>query len=238
MNSFLYAAHRWLAAVAFVQLAAWTLTGAFFAIAPIGRVRGASVPHAHERPLVWQSGMLAPTEALDRAGALGLAEATTLELRSTSAGVFYLARGHGGTVRINARTAAAEPVTRAEAEHTARIDQPDAPHALGAVLVEAATAEYRGKPLPAWRVTVADGAGTAIYVDAVTGDVTARRNDLWRWYDFFWSLHIMDYRERESFNHPLLVAAAVLAVTTVVSGGVLWAVRVRRWLARRRRAVP
>ncbi|HYU15827.1 MAG TPA: PepSY domain-containing protein, partial [Candidatus Acidoferrum sp.] len=95
--------------------------------------------------------------------------------------------------------------------------------------------EYRDKPLPAWQVRLRDRPGTVVYVDAITGDVTARRNDIWRWYDFLWSLHIMDYRGRDDFNHPLLIGAALLAVLTVLSGLTLWFIRLVRWPGRRRR---
>jgi uncharacterized iron-regulated membrane protein len=104
---------------------------------------------------------------------------------------------------------------------------------------DAAPIEYRGEceqgdcALPAYRVALADAAGTVVYVDATTGDVTARRNDLWRTYDFLWSLHIMDYRGRESFNHLLIHAAACLAMATVLSGIVLLCVRAARWVRKR-----
>ena len=83
---------------------------------------------------------------------------------------------------------------------------------------------------PCWRVDLSDAAETHVYVDARTGEVTARRNGTWRIYDFLWGLHIMDYREHDDFRHPLLVAAAGLAVVTALSGLLLWAMRlVRRW---------
>jgi len=34
-------------------------------------------------------------------------------------------------------------------------------------------------------------------------------------------LHIMDYRNRIDFNHPLLVGAAILAISLTISGVVL-----------------
>ena len=93
--------------------------------------------------------------------------------------------------------------------------------------------EYRGRPLPAYRVELEDGHGTVVHVDAHTGKVPAWRNGFWRTYDFLWSLHIMDYSERESFNEPLLVAAAGLGVMTVLSGTVLVLTRFVRWGSRR-----
>jgi uncharacterized iron-regulated membrane protein len=236
MSRRLYTIHRWISAIAFVQLTAWTVSGAFFAIVPLSRVRGASVPRAHEAPLPRDPSTLPASQALARAAELGLTDVLTLELRATPAGTFYFAQGRDRTLRLDAHTGAPRRVDREEAEETARRDQPDRPAVASATLLEnSAGIEYRDRPLPAWRVQMANADGMVVYVDANTGEVTARRNDIWRWYDFLWSLHIMDYRGRESFNHPLIIAAAGFAVLTVLSGVALWLVRLGRWIQRRRR---
>ena len=142
-------------------------------------------------------------------------------------------------MRVDARSGELAPVSRAEAELIARRDQLDSPAAREITLVEGTPPlEYRDCEhaectLPAYRVALADAAGTIVYVDAATGDVTARRNDRWRFYDFFWSLHIMDYRAREDFNHWLIRGAGLLAVATVLSGIVLLTIRATRWVRRR-----
>lgn len=133
-------------------------------------------------------------------------------------------------------------MTPAEAGAIAQRDQPGAPGVKATSLIASSPpVEYRDCesgdcPLPAYRVTLDDPAGTVVYVDAATGDVTARRNDRWRTYDFFWSLHIMDYRGREDFNHWLIRAAALLAMATVASGIVLLTLRAVRWVGRIARA--
>ena len=164
------------------------------------------------------------------ASAAGVMDPITIELRARPQGVFYIVRNKERAVRIDARLGAPSPVSREEAEETARRDQAGHPRATRVENVARGEIEYREKPLPAWRVDLDDSAGTHVYVDATTGEVTARRTSLWRTYDFFWSLHIMDYTGRESFHHPLILAAAFLAVLTVASGASLWALRLfRRW---------
>lgn len=54
----------------------------------------------------------------------------------------------------------------------------------------------------------------------------ARRNRIWRLYDFFWMLHIMDYDERENFNNPLIRAFAATGLLFALSGLFLVAQRV------------
>ena len=67
-----------------------------------------------------------------------------------------------------------------------------------------------------------------LYIDPVNGEVLSRRSRKWRIFDFFWMLHIMDYGEREDFHHPLLTAAALLAVLSALSGILLWGYRIFR----------
>ena len=68
--------------------------------------------------------------------------------------------------------------------------------------------------------------------------LVARRSATWRIYDFLWSLHIMDYSERDNFNNPLVITAAVIAFALAVSGFVLLYLRfassvLRRWRSSR-----
>jgi uncharacterized iron-regulated membrane protein len=233
MNRRLYTLHRWISAVAFLQLSIWTLTGSFFAFFPIERVRGLSVEGAHDASLPANGQLVAPPLAVEMAAGAGVMDPISIELRARPQGVFYIVRNKERAVRIDARTGTLSPVSRAEAEETARRDQFNHPLAKSVEGVSREDVAYREKPLPAWCVVLDDPSETHVYVDATTGEVTARRNSLWRTYDFFWSLHIMDYTGRESFHHPLILIAAFLAVLTVASGASLWSIRLfRRWRAR------
>jgi hypothetical protein len=121
--------------------------------------------------------------------------------------------------------------TIAEADHAGDASARDVE------LVARESPEYRGA-LPAWRVNFDDGANRALYVAADTGVVSARRSTLWRVYDFLWSLHIMDFRNHEDFNTPLLIVATALALIMIVTGIILFPSRLgyNAWRRRRRKA--
>ena len=91
--------------------------------------------------------------------------------------------------------------------------------------------EYRGA-LPAWRIAFADPDATSIFVAADTGKITAVRTGTWRLYDFFWSLHIMDWKNHENFNTWWLLAFAIGGLILGLAGTVLLFIR---WPFRRRR---
>ncbi len=85
-------------------------------------------------------------------------------------------------------------------------------------------AEYRGD-LPVYKVTTDTKDSINVYVGYMTGDIGSIRSDSWRIWDFLWSLHIMDYRERDNINNILLQILSVLALVTSVSGITLFFVK-------------
>ena len=236
MNRIFYALHRWLSLAILVQFTVWLCSGLFFASFPIAEVRGEHVETTVRLTTDDGAALLSPATVVGIVTQLGFGSVETLEVRISDGRPVYIARGpHHVGLRLDARTGALLQVDRAEAEAVARHDQRGGPAVADAVLVVSdPPIEYRDRPLPAWRVVLTDEAATAVWVDARTAEVTARRNDRWRQYDFLWSLHIMDYRGRESFHHPLLIVAAAFGLLTITSGATLWLLRFGRW--RRRRA--
>ena len=78
--------------------------------------------------------------------------------------------------------------------------------------------EYRGRPLPAFRIPLSGKGNPVAYVDAVSGDFQRIRHSQWRWFDFLWMTHTMDYQGRDNFNTLLLRAFSLLGLITVLSG--------------------
>ena len=200
--------HRWLAIVTAVQLLAWTLSGIFFAFIDIDFVRGAE----HREPAL-------PT-VIDLSSASWVTrEATEVLIRhrlpeEVVVGVVGLTETHW--FRPDGEVLPA--LTEMEALQMAGIKTD-----LGAdqaVLIndEVMGSEYRGRPLPLWQVFNKDNPDTVAYIDPASGDVVAIRNTAWRWWDFLWSLHIMDYDDRETIGTLLLKLFSVLALLTAVGG--------------------
>lgn len=79
-------------------------------------------------------------------------------------------------------------------------------------------AEVANLNAPLYRVDFDDALNSSLYLDPVTGKVIRVRTDIWRLYDFFWMLHIMDYQHRKDFNNPLLITAAIAALLLSASG--------------------
>lgn len=72
-----------------------------------------------------------------------------------------------------------------------------------------------------WQVQFDDDRATRLYFDGVSGEFLTVRSSAWLWYDFFWRLHVMDYRGGEDFNNLLLRSACLLALLMIMTGMVL-----------------
>ena len=84
--------------------------------------------------------------------------------------------------------------------------------------IEVYLVRQRQQELPVSRVVLDHTTGTVIYVSVNRGVVTSRRNNRWRLFDFFWTLHTTDYQGRNNFNSWLLRSISVFGVATVLSG--------------------
>lgn len=72
-----------------------------------------------------------------------------------------------------------------------------------------------------WQVKFDDTVSTTLYIDERSGQVITVRSTIWRIFDFFWMLHIMDYDEREDFNNPLLISFSFSSVLFCITGIIL-----------------
>ncbi|AVR47303.1 hypothetical protein C7S20_02900 [Christiangramia fulva] len=82
--------------------------------------------------------------------------------------------------------------------------------------------EYRGGSLPAYVISYEQPGNLKAYVSAGEGDFQAVRYRDWRWFDFLWMMHTMDYQGRDDINNLVLRSFSVLGLFTVLSGFVLW----------------
>ena len=88
-------------------------------------------------------------------------------------------------------------------------------------LVSEPNGEVPERILPAWKVDFSDDVQTSFYISQGTGQLASVRSDIWRRHDFFWMLHIMDYRNRSDFNSPLLYSFAATGILFSISGLIL-----------------
>lgn len=223
--------HRWAAWVIGAQLFVWVASGLTMSLLDHAAVEG----HTYLRPAA--AGAAIDYASLQAPGAIAARQAGEVHrvaFQRALDGPVYLVTTATGVDRYSARTGEPQPVTAAVAQAVAAADY-SGPGRLGPPeWMATADPETRGHDGAFWRIRIDDELATTLYVSAQTGAVVERRNRVWRLFDIAWMLHIMDYRQRDDFNHPLLILMALGGVALSVSGVLLvW----RRWRAAKRRPV-
>jgi len=190
--------HRYLSIFVSIQLLLWTVSGIYFAYNKIELVRGEQyrLPKDIEYRI------------FDRLG---------LTLIETN-------KDGKKSYQTYPERESIEPLTKQEA--LLITSQKTTLNPIEAILIKDVKpgSEYRGS-LPAYKVKTDTKDKINVYVGYMTGDISSIRSDSWRIWDLMWSLHIMDYRERDNINNILLKLLSVLALITSLSGITLFFVK-------------
>ncbi|MGB1298238.1 MAG: 2Fe-2S iron-sulfur cluster-binding protein [Psychrobium sp.] len=88
--------------------------------------------------------------------------------------------------------------------------------------------ELGGRKRAIWRVDFDDHFDPSFYFSVQTAELVRKRSDLWRMFDFLWSLHIMDYQDGEDSHNSLLLIASIVAMLLTTSG--IWLICYAMWL--------
>ncbi len=226
-TTFFRKAHRWLGLIVSIQLLMWTASGLFFSIPDITDVRGEQYLTQSNSININQQArenMVSISAIIDNAK-VNLEANETVLLKHRAGRLIYQVEKNPPEKKLIFDALTGQPMTYiTSTEAISIVSARTELSPTEAVLInEPKTgSEFRGRDLPLFKVTVTKPKKGIVYVDPVTGEIAAIRTKLWRAWDFLWSLHIMDYQERDDFSHWLLRLFSALGVLTVLSGIILW----------------
>lgn len=213
-------AHRWFGLLLGFQVVLWMASGVIMSWFHIDLVRGevnSTIPFTPEleaRSYASPGGAIAQMEGVEE-----------LRLKRFLGKAVYEVKALNGVALFSADTGARiSPISESDAREVATSDYSGDDEIIAVERLSNPPNEYRGSS-PVWRVSFDDRLQTRLYISQDTGEVTARRNKVWRLYDFFWMLHIMDYGERENFNNPLIRTASATGLVFAISGLYLLIIR-------------
>lgn len=206
-------AHKWIALVIGIQALFWMLSGLYMTSISIDIIHGDHLAHAPNKAL--PAGPFVDPKGLD-ASYPGL---SSFRLKTWMGRPVYELHHAAGASLIDARTGKAlSPLDERTAKVLAASLYQGKAAIKSAALIDKAPQEVATRPVPMWRVEFADRNETTLYLSPTTGELLAKRHDLWRWFDFLWMFHIMDYDARTDVNNPLLRTAASIALLFALSG--------------------
>lgn len=223
--------HKWVALLVGVQVLLWILGGLVMSAIPIEIVRGEHKIAAAAPVSVEPQGLIPLETAARTAGATQISGAALGQVLGRPV---WRIESEADTYTVDAVSGAPlSPVTETLAREIALADYSSTGQIAKIEMLATPPTEYGG-PGPVWQVIFSDADQTTLYIDPASAMVRARRSSTWRFYDFFWRLHVMDYDDGADFNHPLLVTAAGAGLFVALSGLVLLVFRLRRTFAQAR----
>lgn len=206
--------HRYLGVFLGIQFLMWTVSGLYFSWTDIDAIHGDQFkkevePFSHQNLFTLDS--LLPRVNI-----------STLALKTIAKEPYYwindsiLAHARTGEVRSKISKKEAEQVASDVLKSELKVTTVDYITEVGK------HHEYRGRPLPAYVINYDHPEAIKAYVSAKDGSFQRVRHRSWRWFDFLWMTHTMDYESRDDFNTLVLRLFSLLGLITVLSGFILW----------------
>ncbi|MBQ5940449.1 MULTISPECIES: PepSY domain-containing protein [unclassified Massilia] len=219
--------HKWLSLVVGIQALLWVLGGLYMVVVPIEIVHGDHLARGGRPALAADAPRIDPAALAARYP--GMSGFAFKQLGGRE--VVEVRQGKQVLLADAASGAALAPLGRAQVEALARAAYLGEGELRAIDWLTTSPREVGGRPAPLWAVHFDDMVATTLYYSPYTGELVTRRHALWRWFDFVWMLHIMDYEEREDVNNGLLRTSATAAFAMALSG--VWLLVL--WLRKRKK---
>jgi len=209
--------HKWLALFVGLQLLVWAVTGFYMVAIDLDFIHGDSLVRNLRTPVGSTRAVLPVAQLTSRYPEITLLSLHSLPVLSEPV---YELTAAGRRVLVDATNGhQLSPLSSGMIRQLARSYYAGNGQLSALQLLEHdVPMEVRGRAAPLWRADFDDWLETTLYLHPDTGALVARRHRLWRWYDFLWMLHIMDYGEREAPTGVVPRVATVLGAITVASG--------------------
>lgn len=226
--------HKWAGLFLALQILLWILGGLVMSAIPLEMVHG---KHLANKQLAHDIDSSMFTYSLDKTLENIKQNVIKVEFTEVLGEPYYRVQTKQQTQLINGLTGIHLPtINQQQAQQIAKQHYLGTGTIKGAELLEKAPMEASANQGPIWQVSFDDTWETTLYVSPNSGKMTTVRSDIWRIFDFFWMLHIMDYDDREDFNNPLLISFAAGSLVFTLSGFILLFnnFRYKRWKTKSR----
>jgi uncharacterized iron-regulated membrane protein len=219
--------HKWIALVVGIQALLWVVSGFYMVVVDLDFIHGdplvRNLTTAPARTAPWT-----PIGALARKYP-GVSEVRIKGLPTLEHALYEIKTAEG-PVLVDAVTGEQlSPLSREQVAALANAYYAKSGSLTSlSLLTKNAPLEIQTRPLPLWRADFDDWLNTSLYVHPATGELVTRRHRFWRWFDFLFMLHIMDYESRENVNNTLLRIATGAGIALAASGVWLLVFTLRR----------
>ena len=229
--------HKWVGLVIGLQVLLWIAGGLYMSAVPL--------PWVHGKPLLTDAAPPAPPESLLMRSAarqnnveLNLSKYRTIRWLHAPQGWLLLTTGFDDATHFwqvdRDGLRLAESPSEQELQQLALSRYAGNGKIISIEHLPIAPTEASGIDHAVVAIQFDDWINTTFYLHPISAEILKVRSDIWRLFDVFWMLHIMDYESRSDFNNPLLIVSAFIALFFTLTGMVLVLYWLRREIRRNR----
>ncbi|WMN06094.1 hypothetical protein QYS48_31585 [Marivirga arenosa] len=206
--------HRYLGVIIGIQFLFWTISGLYFTWTDIDEIHG---DH-----FIKETDIVNSIDSKELGLSIDSSVVSSMELKFINSEPYLwvndskLIHAKTGEVKSEISESEAKKIVRSRVKEEYEIETVEFLESTGP------HHEYRGRELPVWQVNFKGNESIAAYVDVKTGDFKTLRHRDWRWFDFLWMSHTMDYEGRDDFNNLLIRVFSLFGLFTVCSGFLLF----------------
>ena len=212
MKSIVRNVHKYLSFSISLQLLLWTVSGIYFAFNKIEMVRG-------------EQYILSHSYAVDLSQInLNIAEVENVRLSKRLNEEIIIITKDIGNEYLDIKGNSLDKLSTDAALKIVGNKTTLKPLNVEEIKMEKNGSEYRGRPLPLYKVTSKNKANEKInvYLNVFSGEILAIRSAQWRVWDLMWGFHIIDWQERDNINNFLLKMFSILALISSLTGLLLF----------------
>ena len=217
--------HRWLALIAGVQILIWSVSGLYMTVIDIDIIHGDHLVKELE-PSKLNSGKVVPinqailqdNSTIQSVTLVKYFDQLVYEVNTAETQLIVSASTGELKLPLSKDTIRKQADTIYAGE--ARIEKIE--------LLPIWPAEIGGRNQPVWKVSYDDSLNSAIYFNHLSGELIRKRTDLWRIFDFFWILHIMEFAGSEGYEGYLFRFFSITSLLMALFGSGLLYFRLRQ----------
>ena len=208
-------AHRYLGLFLGLQFLMWTISGLYFSWTNLDEIHGDQFKNLNYQPIAFQN-LISPSE-INHSEPIN-----KIEIRDVQKEPYYLINE---SFLYHARTG----------KNKASISEEDAIYIADNYMKEGLEIssvekiyetgnhhEYREKLLPAYVLNYTSDENLKAYVSIENAKFQTVRHRDWRWFDFLWMTHTMDYEGRDNFNNTVLRIFSLLGLIMGIIGDFMY----------------
>jgi uncharacterized iron-regulated membrane protein len=206
--------HKWIGLIIGVQALLWMISGLYMVVVPLDVIHGDHLAHVYSDPLKPSATRIDQRILMERYPGI-----TSVRLKSMlNKEVFEIRQGKQAALVDAATGNKISPIDIDTVKRLAGESYTGDAAIRSVEWVTKAPSEVGSRPVPLWAVHFDEIGKTTLYFSPHTGELLARRHELWRWFDFLWMFHIMDYETRDDVNNNLLRVASATGLAFALSG--------------------